>query len=104
MLAIRAARLFDGVADQLRVRPLVLLDQGRIVDVDVTGADPPEGAELVELGQATLWPGLTDRHTHLVLDASDDPVGHLAGRSDDALLEDCRARARAALAAGITTL
>ena len=43
MLAIRSARLFDGMADQLRPRPLVLVDQGRIIDVDVTGADPPEG-------------------------------------------------------------
>ncbi len=30
MLAIRSARLFDGVADQLRARPLVLVDDGRI--------------------------------------------------------------------------
>src|SRR5512132_3972651 len=104
MLAIRSARLFDGVADQLRPRPLVLVDQGRIVDVDVTGADPPEGAQLVDLGEATLLPGLIDSHTHLVLDASNDPVGHLEATTDDALLADCRARAGAALAAGITTL
>jgi imidazolonepropionase-like amidohydrolase len=57
MLAIRSARLFDGVADQLRPGPLVLVDQGRIIDLDFTGADPPEGAELVELGEATLLPG-----------------------------------------------
>jgi imidazolonepropionase-like amidohydrolase len=104
MLAIRSARLFDGVADQLRPRPLVLVDQGRIIDVDVTGADPPERTELVELGEATLLPGLIDSHTHLVLDASNDPVGHLADVDDDQLLEQCRARARTALAAGITTL
>jgi imidazolonepropionase-like amidohydrolase len=104
MLAIRSARLFDGVADQLRPRPLVLVDGGRITDVDTTGADPPQGAELVDLGQATLLPGLVDSHTHLVLDASNDPVGHLEATTDEALLADCRARARAALAAGITTV
>jgi imidazolonepropionase-like amidohydrolase len=104
MLAIRSAWLFDGVADRLRTRPLVLVDDGRISEVDTTGADPPEGAELVDLGEATLLPGLIDSHTHLVLDASSDPVGHLAGKSDDALLEDCRARAQAALAVGITTV
>jgi imidazolonepropionase-like amidohydrolase len=37
------------------------------------------------------------------LDASSDPVGHLAD-TDDELLEQCRAQARAALAAGITTV
>ena len=104
MLAIRSARLFDGVGDQLCARPLVLIDDGRITDVDTTGADPPEGAEVVDLGEATLLPGLVDSHAHLVLDASSDPVGHLADTSDEALLADCRARARAALAAGITTL
>jgi imidazolonepropionase-like amidohydrolase len=104
MLAIRSARLFDGVADQLHTRPLVLVDQGRISDVDLTGADPPRGATLVDLGQATLLPGLIDSHTHLVLDASNDPVAHLADTDDDALLEQCRAQAQAALAAGITTL
>ena len=56
---------------------------------------------MVDLGEATLLPGLLDSRTQLVLDASNDPVGDLAGRSDDALLADCRARAGAALAAGL---
>ena len=75
MLAIRSGRLFDGVTDRLHVAPLVLVDGGRIADVDTTGADPPEGAALVDLGDATLLPGLIDSHTHLVFDASNDPVG-----------------------------
>jgi imidazolonepropionase-like amidohydrolase len=104
VLAIRSARLFDGVGDQLQGRPLVLVDVGRITDVDFTGADPPEGAELVDLGETTLLPGLIDSHTHVVLDASNDPVGHLADIDEDLLLEQCRARARAALVAGVTTV
>lgn len=39
-----------------------------------------------------------------MFDASSDAVGHLAGTSDDALLEHCRAAARAALAAGVTAV
>jgi imidazolonepropionase-like amidohydrolase len=104
MLAIRSARLFDGVADQLHARPLVLVDQGRITEVDTTGAAPPDGAALVDLGEATLLPGLIDSHAHLVLDASSDPVGHLADVDEDPLLEQCRTRAQAALAAGVTTV
>ena len=104
MLAIRSARLFDGVADQLHARALVLVDDGRITDVDTTGADPPAGAKLVELGAATLLPGLVDSHTHLSFDASGDPVGHLGAMAEDVLLEHCRAAARVALAAGVTTV
>jgi hypothetical protein len=49
MLTLRSARLFDGVTNQLHARPLVLVDQGRITDVDLTRADPPQGAALVDL-------------------------------------------------------
>jgi predicted amidohydrolase len=62
VLAVRSAWLFDGVADRLQARPLVLIDDGRISDLDLSGADPPQGAALIDLGQATLLPGLIDSH------------------------------------------
>jgi imidazolonepropionase-like amidohydrolase len=104
VLAVRAAWLFDGVGDRLQAHPLVVIEGGRISDVDLTGADPPPRAALIDLGQATLLPGLIDSHTHLVFDASNDAVGHLDGVDDDQLLAQCRARAQTALAAGVTTL
>jgi imidazolonepropionase-like amidohydrolase len=103
MLAIRADRLFDGVAAQSVDRPVVLVDGGRIVAVN-TGTDPPPGAEVVDLGAVTLVPGLIDSHVHLVFDASPDPVGYLEATDDERLLEQMRARARQALSAGITTV
>ncbi|MEJ3745757.1 amidohydrolase family protein [Actinomycetes bacterium KLBMP 9797] len=101
MLAIRGARLFDG-ADVVP-DPLVLVDGARVAAVTAGGA-PPAGAELVDLGAATLLPGLIDTHTHLAFDASADPVGRLAAASDDELLDRMRAAARTALAAGVTTV
>ena len=103
MLAIRADRLFDGVDAMPVERPVVLIETGRIVAV-LPGAAPPAGAEVVELGAATLLPGLVDSHVHLVFDASDDPVGHLAAADDDEILAAMRTRARLALSAGITTV
>ena len=102
MLAIRAARLFDGstVSD----RPLVLVDGSTVVDVDTTGAAPPPHAELVDLGDATLLPGLVDAHVHLALNASATPVAHLADVDDEQLLGEMRSAARRALAAGVTTV
>ncbi|WP_030437177.1 amidohydrolase family protein [Actinoplanes subtropicus] len=103
MLAIRAGRLFDGVDAAAVECPLVLIENGRILAVR-SGTEPPAGAEVVDLGTATLLPGLIDSHAHLVFDASADPVGHLDGASDADVLVAMRARARSALAAGITTV
>jgi len=100
MFAIRAARMFDGL--RLRTGPLVLVDGDRIADVDFTGAEPPDGYQLIDLADATLLPGLIDTHMHLVFNASTDPPGHLETVSDDALFDEVRAAGRTALDAGIT--
>jgi len=103
MLGIRGDRLFDGVADHYLADAVVLVDQGAIVAVE-TLADARSDVEVVDLGDVTLLPGLVDSHSHLVLDASDDPVGHITTSQDEVVLEQCRAAARAALQAGITTV
>jgi imidazolonepropionase-like amidohydrolase len=100
MLAIRAGRMFDGLC--LHDRPQVLVAGDRIADIDFTGAQPPPGYQLVDLGDATLLPGLIDTHMHLVFDASTDPAGHLQAVTDETLLEEARTAARAALNAGVT--
>jgi imidazolonepropionase-like amidohydrolase len=103
MIAIRADRLFDGVNARPVERPVVLIETGRIVAV-LAGVEPPSGAEVVDLGAATLLPGLVDSHVHLVFDASFDPVGHLAAADDEEALATMRAGARLALSAGVTTV
>jgi len=103
MLAIRAARLFDGVNPNLVERPVVLVDGGSIVAVE-SGTAVPAGIDVVDLGEATMLPGLIDAHVHLALDASDDPVGHLTDADDDTALHRMRMAARTCLMAGITTV
>jgi imidazolonepropionase-like amidohydrolase len=103
MLAVRVARLFDGVSSVLVEQPFVFIDRGRVVGVQAGGA-PPAGVEVVDLGAVTLLPGLIDAHLHLAFDASDDPVGYLAGAGDDEVLDGMRAAAARCLAAGITTV
>src|SRR5471032_1692797 len=103
MMAIRAERLFDGIADHCLAHAVVLVDRGAIFAVDTLAA-APQDAEVVDLGDVTLIPGLIDSHSHLVLDASDDPVGDITTSVDDVVLEHCRVASRAALGAGITTV
>lgn len=63
-LVISAARIFDGVSGTLLTGAAVVVQDGRIVSV---GADAkvPAGAQVIDMGDATLLPGFIDAHTHL---------------------------------------
>src|ERR1051326_4091197 len=64
-IAIRAGRLFDSTAGQMLTRRVVLITGERITDVGAEGAVKiPTGAQVIDLSQATLLPGLIDAHTH----------------------------------------
>lgn len=100
---LRAAWLYDGTSSTLVPDPTVVLDGGTIVAIG-TGVEAPPDAEVVDLAGATLLPGLVDTHVHLAFDASDDPVGNLARRDDDAALVAMAAAARQAARGGVTTV
>jgi imidazolonepropionase-like amidohydrolase len=103
LTALRAAALFDGTSGALVRDPLILIDGDTIVAVD-SGVPTPEGADVTDLGGATLLPGLVDTHVHLTFDASRDPVGSLAGRSDEETVAAMTRAARTALRGGVTTV
>jgi len=63
---LHAARLLDVKTGRI-VKPGELLVQGeRIVEVGASVKHPP-GAEVIDLGDRTLMPGLIDAHIHLFL-------------------------------------
>lgn len=65
-IVLRAARLLD-VKNGRIIKPAEILVQGeRIVEVG-TSVKHPEGAEVIDLGDRTLLPGLIDVHVHLFL-------------------------------------
>ncbi len=68
---LKAARLFDGKSGALVTPGLVVVTGGKIVGVG-TAATVPAGAEVIDLGDATLLPGFIDAHTHLTFAHSDD--------------------------------
>jgi imidazolonepropionase-like amidohydrolase len=67
-LIITAAVLIDGASARPRANVAVVVEGGRIIAVRER-ADPglPADAERIDLGDATLLPGLIDTHTHLFL-------------------------------------
>src|SRR6478672_3048373 len=103
LTALRAAWLFDGTGSALIPDPLVVIDGGTIVAVG-SGTAAPEGADVVDLGGATLLPGLVDTHVHLAFDASAVPVGALADRDDEQARQAMIRAGQTALRGGVTTV
>ncbi len=62
--AVRAKALLDVVSGTLVPRPVVSIEGDRISAVG-TDLAIPAGVEVIDLGDATLLPGLIDCHTHI---------------------------------------
>jgi imidazolonepropionase-like amidohydrolase len=62
--AIRAGRLFDGRSPNLATNQVILIEGDRIVAVGPNLAIP-SGAAIIDLGRATVLPGMIDTHVHL---------------------------------------
>jgi imidazolonepropionase-like amidohydrolase len=69
VIALRAARLFDGKAKTLLTNGVVIV-QGTIITDAGSNLPIPQGAQVIDLGDATLSPGFMDAHTHLTFDFS----------------------------------
>jgi imidazolonepropionase-like amidohydrolase len=69
VIALKAARLFDGKSKALLPNGVVLVQGDKIVDV-ASNLPIPNAAQVIDLGDVTLSPGFMDAHTHLTLDFS----------------------------------
>ena len=63
-LAIRGATVLNGADLEPLQEAVVLVQDGRIVEVGA-GVEIPEDAEVLDLPGGTILPGLIDMHTHL---------------------------------------
>lgn len=82
----------------------VLIEDTRIADVNLAPALPPGGLPVLDLGDATLLPGLIDAHVHLAFDPTRTSHEGMAHEDATTLLERMRHNARQYLHAGITTV
>jgi len=65
-IVLHAARLLDVAAGKIISPGEVLVRGERIAEVG-TAVSHPDGAEVIDLGDCTLMPGLIDAHVHLFL-------------------------------------
>src|SRR6059058_4275649 len=66
IIALKAARLFDGKSRALLQNGVVLGQGDKIVDAGANVGVPPD-AQVIDLGDATLSPGFISAHTHTTM-------------------------------------
>lgn len=66
---VKAGRLLDPRTGNVLAPAAVLIDGNKIKQVGAPAQiKPASGAKIIDLGKATLLPGLIDSHTHLLID------------------------------------
>jgi imidazolonepropionase-like amidohydrolase len=75
-IVVRAQSLIDGTSAEARRNQEIVIRGNRITAVYAAGSHPaPAGAEIIDLGAATVLPGLIDSHTHIFLQGEDPAAG-----------------------------
>src|SRR4051812_15084509 len=66
IVAIRAGRLFDSTSGQMLTNQVLVLQGDRLSEVGPAAqVKIPTDAQVIDLSQATVLPGLIDAHTHM---------------------------------------
>src|ERR1700747_3643532 len=105
-IALKAARMFDGKSNALVQKAVVIVQGDKIVDAG-SNLPIPNGAQVIDLGDATLSPGFMDAHTHLTADFSGNYNERRLQEVDVNVSEHAiraTAFARATVEAGFTTV
>jgi imidazolonepropionase-like amidohydrolase len=75
-VVVRAGALVDPESATITRNPIILIDDGKFKEIG-TDVAVPAGAEVVDLGDLTVLPGLVDAHNHLALTYKVEPESNV---------------------------
>ncbi|MBK6427294.1 MAG: amidohydrolase family protein [Blastocatellia bacterium] len=100
---IKAARLFDGASSTLIPNAVVIIEGNRITQAG-SGLAIPAGADVIDLGDVTILPGLIDCHVHMTFELTGDWANQAVRESASDAAIKATVYARRTLEAGFTTV
>ena len=100
---VYAGRLIDGTSNAARANVSIIIEKDRIKEVRDGRATVP-GAEVIDLGDATVMPGFIDCHTHMTNQLGRDSFLAAINRRDADIVLLSAVYARRTLMAGFTTV
>ncbi len=106
IVIVKAARLIDTATGTVRNNQAVVIEGEKIKSVgaaDEILKSPPPGAKIIDLGDATILPGLIDCHTHVVSQPENYYID-IFRRSPIDVAVTAHIYARRTLEAGFTTI
>ncbi len=74
--AIRAGRLIDPETGTAATNQVILIENGRFTSIGAN-VSIPAGAQVIDLSELTVLPGLVDAHNHLALTYKEEPESNV---------------------------
>jgi imidazolonepropionase-like amidohydrolase len=100
--AIKAGRLIDVVSGTILKNQIILIDNNLITEIG-NNVSIPKDAEIIDLSNSTVLPGLIDCHTHMSGEPSEDYYGDIFRKTSIDYAVRAPIYAKRTLEAGFTT-